>query len=112
MKYSVFVSGPYTNGDTETNVKNATEVANSLIDMGCLPLVPHLWHYIEVNHPKRYETWLNLALSLLKKADIYLRLDGQSSGADVEESYAKELNIPRFYTIEKLKEYIEKNGSV
>jgi hypothetical protein len=103
MKTAVFISGPYSD-KPEANVKEAIKVANKLIDAGFLPLIPHLWHYIEKSNPKEYDVWLNLSLELLQRADCYLRFGGESKGADAEEKLAFELDVPIFHSFEDLLE--------
>lgn len=101
MKTAVFVSGPYSN-NIEENLNNVIEVSNKLIDMGFVPVIPHFYHYIEVKHEKPYDVWLNCALGLLERSDIYFRLPGESPGADKEEAFADELDMVKYYSIDDL----------
>jgi hypothetical protein len=109
--FAVFISGPYTQGSVKDNVNEAIKVANKIIDIGGLPLIPHLFHYIEKHNTRNYDIWLNLALALLDRADCLLRLPGFSPGADYEVAKAMELNIPVFNSLEEL-EAAFKVGSV
>lgn len=94
----VYVSGPYT-GNVCVNVKNAMDVAQELIELGFAPYVPHLSHFMEINHPNHYETWMNIDMEFVRKCDYIIRIEGESSGADREVELAKSLNIPVFYSI-------------
>jgi hypothetical protein len=109
MKFAVFVSGPYS-GDTKANIKKAMDVADKIINLGGLPLVPHLWYYMDKQHGRDYETWFNLALDLLDRADCLYRMPGESPGADKEVQKAQELSIPIFYSLEDLEDAFKFGG--
>jgi len=104
MKTAVFVSGPYTQGNVKENIKKSIVVADKLIEAGFLPLVPHLWYYIEKHNKRDYDTWFNLASALLDRADCLLRMPGESPRADREVEKAVELGMPIFNSIEDLLE--------
>jgi hypothetical protein len=53
-------------------------------------------------HPRPYEDWTKLDLEWVKVCDGLLRLEGESSGADAEIEFAKQLSIPVFYGIDSL----------
>ena len=95
-KPKVYVSAPYTNGDPEENVLRVLQVADKLLEMGYIPIVPHLSHYWHQVSPKPYETWLEIGRALLEGCDVLLRLPGESKGADLEIKYALKLGIPVF----------------
>ena len=96
-KLKVYVSAPYTNGDPEQNVLRVLQVADKLLEMGYIPIVPHLSHYWHQVSPKPYETWLEIGRALLEGCDVLLRLPGESIGADLEIKYALKLGIPVFF---------------
>ena len=96
----VFISGPYTKGGIEDNVKNASYTASYLIDLGYAPYCPHLNHYIELLAPKPYSIWLDVDNAFLATCDAVLRIPGESFGADAEVELAKSLNIPTFIGVE------------
>src|SRR6267142_4253439 len=111
----VYVAGPYTKGDFAINVRNAYEAANRLADLGFAPFVPHATHFWHMLFPRPYEFWLKLDNEFLPCCAAFLRLPGESSGADKEVQLAKTLKIPVFTSIEALAEYFEtpaatKNG--
>lgn len=103
----IFISGPYTLGDVAQNVKKSMDVANHLIELGYAPYCPHLTHFLHMNHFQPYEKWLELDITYLKVCDAILRLPGESAGADKEIELAKFLNIPIFYSIDKLETHFK-----
>jgi hypothetical protein len=107
MKYKIYVAGPYTNGDPALNVSNAFEVANKLADLGFAPYVPHATHFWHMSFPRPYEFWVELHNEFLPMCDALIRLEGESTGADREVEYAKQLGKPVFYNIETLKLHFE-----
>ena len=107
MKVAVFISGPYGTGNKEDNLNNVVEASNKLIDMGFVPVIPHFYHYIEIKHEKPYDVWMECALNLLERSDIYLRLPGESPGADKEEAFADTLDMAKYYSIDELEKDAE-----
>lgn len=94
QKQLVYVSGPYSVGDTLLNVRQAIEAGTLLRKAGYLPLIPHLtalWHLVE---PASYEDWMELDLSLVDHCQMLVRLPGESPGADREVARAREKRIP------------------
>lgn len=99
---SVYIAGPYTNGDQVQNVRNAIIAAESIMSAGMVPFVPHLnmlWHMVS---PHDHTTWLAWDAYWLAKCDAVLRLPGVSLGADREEEQAQTLGIPVFQSVEEL----------
>ncbi len=105
----IYVAGPYTGGDTDSNVEIAMNVGSKLIKRGYTPFVPHLYHYIHLLWPGSYETWMEQGVSWLKKCDAVLRIPGDSPGAEREVAIAKDIGIPVFYTISELVEFYEED---
>lgn len=101
-KLKVYVAGPYTRPDPCANTHRAIHVGQKLWDLGYCPFVPHLTHFWHTMIPNPYETWLAMDLEWLEKCDVMLRLDGESSGADKEEAYAKVRKIPVVRSVEEL----------
>jgi hypothetical protein len=99
----VFISSPYTLGDVALNVKRQIDVADELMNLNFLPFVPLYYHFQHMFHPRDYDQWLKFDLQWVESCDCLLRLDGESKGADIEVSRAKELKIPVFYSIDELK---------
>lgn len=105
----VYIAGPYSKGDVAVNVKVAMEAANELIEAGYYPFCPHLSHFLHINHPKPYETWIELDLAYLEVCDVLIRLEGESSGADGEVVHAYKYGIPVFYSI---REFLESERKI
>jgi hypothetical protein len=74
----------------------------ALLDLGFVPFCPLLSHFLDVTHPRDYQTWLDYDLSWLEVCDVVLRLPGESVGADVEVARAQELGIPVFFGLADL----------
>jgi nucleoside 2-deoxyribosyltransferase len=104
LKY-IYVAGPYTLPNPETNVKRAIELADQLLNDGFIPFVPHLCHLWHEHSPKEYSVWTDFDIQWLYRCDALLRFDGISSGADTEVAEAKKLGIPVFYSLEEVKDY-------
>lgn len=104
----VFISGPYTLGDTAINVKKAMNLCNDLMELGFAPYCPHLTHFLHINNPQPYEKWLELDIEYLKICDALIRISGKSSGADKEEDFAKNNKIPIFYNVSDLIKHFKK----
>lgn len=94
----VYIAGPISVGDLETNVKNATEAARELIKHGFAPLCPQLSCYMAGSTPCAgagfdHATWLEVDLPWVGVADVVLRLPGESVGADREVAEARRLGV-------------------
>jgi len=99
----VFISAPYTNGDTGQNIKRVIDCADKLCELGHIPFVPHLaflWHLIS---PKPAGFWYEYDLVWLDFCDALLRLPGESVGADREVKIARERFIPVYYSVEDIR---------
>lgn len=99
----VYIAGPYTKGDVAVNVKRVMDTADEVIRMGHIPFIPHLTHFWHLVSPKAYEFWLEYDMSFLEHwAEIVLRIEGESNGADGEVKRAIELGIPVYYNLKEL----------
>lgn len=92
----VYVAGPYSQGDVGYNVHNAIVAGNILLQAGHFPYVPHLSHFMHLQKPQSYETWMELDRVWLLQCDALLRLPGFSPGAEKEWLTAIEMGIPCF----------------
>jgi len=108
FKAKIYIAGPYTKGDVAINVREAIRVANEISDKGYAPFVPHFTHFWHMIFPRLYEFWLELDNQFLPHCDALLRLPGESSGADKEVNFAKELNKPVFKSISEMEDYYGK----
>lgn len=98
----IYIASPYTIGDTAINVKRQIDAAEELINLGYAPFAPLLSHFQHMVHPQPHEVWLDIDLTWLLQCDAVLRLDGESKGADIEVSAAKDHGIPVYYSIDDL----------
>ena len=104
-KRIVYVAYPYTYDDPVENTHSAMQIANTLVDLGFVPYIPHMsliWHLV---YPRPVEFWYEQDIYFLKKCDALLRMGGESGGADNEILVAKENKIPVFYSFEELKKW-------
>ena len=93
----VYVAGPYTKPDPVENTHRMIKIADALLNLGVVPVVPHLtlfWHFL---CPRSYEEWLSYDLHLMARCDAVLRVPGASNGADGEVSYALAHDLPVIY---------------
>lgn len=98
----VFISGPYTKPDPIENTHKIIRVADKLVDLGFVPFIPHLsllWHIVS---PHPIDFWYAYDNEILKRCDAMLRIDGESPGADNEETLARDIGIPIYFSIEEL----------
>lgn len=98
----IYIASPYTLGDVAVNVKRQIDVANELIECGYAPFAPLLSHFQHLVHPQDHDTWMDIDLTWLVQCDAVLRLEGESKGADIEVSAAKDHDIPVYYDLTKL----------
>lgn len=98
----IYVAGPYTKGDVAVNVKNAMEAGLDIIKAGHAPYVPHLSHFLHMQEPQPYGTWMAIDLAWIDACDYFLRLPGESEGADQELFHATFRDIPIFTDIKLL----------
>ena len=87
----MYIASAYSKGDNVTNVQMAIDIAERLVKLGYMPIIPHLniaWHLYK-NHG--YKFWLDYDRELLKRCDVLLRLENESSGADNEVEDAKHM---------------------
>ena len=101
----VYIASPYTLGSEGSNVRASLDATDELIKEGFAPYCPLLGHFQQMVHPQDYETWMMLDIEWLSACSALLRLPGLSYGAEQEVEYARNNEIPVFYTIEQLKEY-------
>ena len=110
----IYIAGPYCPTGTtlhdasriaQRNVDKAIEIANSLIEKGHDPFVPHLTHYIHTHYSckRDYGDWWyrhdNTFLEHWAEGLFYIC---SSKGADLELRLAKELNLKIFYSLEEV----------
>lgn len=100
----IYISGPYSNGDVDTNVENAVLALHEVMDAGHVAFCPHLSHYAQMSRWRPYNQWIEADLKLLSKCDALVRLPGDSQGAEIEVEFAGYRGIPVYYGMEAWKE--------
>lgn len=105
---SVYIAGPYTNGNVSENIRTAVEVGEEVANLGLSPFVPHLYHLWDFISPHNYEYWMSLCLGWVPKCQAVYRIFGKSTGADMECKLAETLGIPVVHTIHQLRLLLEK----
>lgn len=115
----VYIASPYTNGDKEENVRFQMKITNDLLNLGFYPFTPLYSHYQDLIYPRIFGDWLKLDFVWLKQCDCVIRFfteyDGvelNSLGADMEETLAREIGIPVFYSIDEMVKYYKENGDI
>ena len=104
MRKKVYISGPYSTGNTTSNIRLAIEAADTLLINGFAPFVPHLNYSWDLVHPHSYPTWLDWCLEWVSACDCLLRIHGESPGADAEVELARLLDIPVYKSMHELLE--------
>lgn len=105
----VFISSPYTLGDTAENVRAQHDAFNALMRLGHIPFAPLLSHYQQLVHPASWQEWIDWDLVWVGQCQVVLRLPGESNGADIECARANELKIPVIRTRAELVEHLIQN---
>ena len=98
----VYISGPYTEGVWEINVREAILAADEIHRNGHTPFIPHamtsLWALVR---PKMKDEWIEIDLQILSRCDALVRLAGTSDGAEIEVEYAHKNDIPVYHGVEE-----------
>lgn len=95
----IYIAGPYTKPDPETNTKTAIAVGDVIARLGHIVFVPHLTHYWELQHHHDYDFWMAQDAAWLRCCDALLRLPGESAGADSEVELAYALGLKVYYSV-------------
>jgi len=94
----VYIASPYTNGDSFMNVRCQIEVADEIVEIGAVPFWPLALAIHNFIFPHDYSYWMRLDFQYINRCDILYRLDGVSSGADLEVRHAlHNTGIPVIY---------------
>ena len=106
MKGLVYIASQYTIGDHFINVQRQIECGNKLMDLSFIPIAPLVNSaFYNMQKERTWAVWMDIDYVLISKCDYLLRLDGESRGADLEVAFAKQHNIPVFYSIDELYEF-------
>lgn len=109
LKPKIYLASPYTKGDVAVNVKRQLDCVDELMNLGFAPFAPLYFHFQHMAHPRPYKDWVDIDLQWVPACDALLRLEGDSLGADGEVDFAKENNIPVFYSIVELCQHFNVN---
>lgn len=101
IKY-VYVAGPYIS-HPHHNTARAISYGNQLVDLGFVPIIPHIMSAVwNIHTPRDEEFWLGYTMDIMLLCDAVLRFPGESSGADRETARAEQMGIPVFNSVEDL----------
>jgi hypothetical protein len=103
----VYIAGPISKGDLQSNIDRGTIAATELLRAGFAPLCPMLTCYMDGVPPSALagvdeEVWYDSDLPWVAVSDCVLRLPGASVGADKETDLAETLGIPVYYDLGRL----------
>ncbi len=119
MRIRVYIAGPITKGDLAGNIQRASDAFEVLSLAGFAPMCPH-WscfsgkvqvspaggtvYAVAGANPNKltHADWLAVDLPWVEVAHAVLRLDGESTGADMEVRHANGCKIPVFYSVAEL----------
>lgn len=97
----VYVAGPYTKPDPIENIHVVSHLAVKMIDDGVVtPVVPHMTMLLHLVAPRPVQYWYDYDLEVMARCDAVLRVPGESTGADAEETAAYAQGLPVFYDLE------------
>lgn len=109
----IYVAGRFSGMDracVERNIEAATQVGLQVAAAGAMPVIPHA----NTQHPEfetlqPYEFWIAGTMALLERCDALITVPGweASKGACGEVKRATELGMPRFGSVEELKQWLE-----
>lgn len=105
MKY-IYLIHPISKGNSFHNVHEACRVADRLMKLGYVVMVPGLSVLQDMIFPNDYETYMTQDFAWLEKMDCAIRLKGESSGGDREEVKCKELGVPVFHGEQAFLDYM------
>ena len=116
----VYIAGPISNGgtaDAETrlaNVRKAIDVFLRLTELGYAPLAPQLTEWIEILIGRRiaHATWMAIDLPWVEACELLFRMEGPSTGADLEVAHARRHGVPVVFSFEELSELMDAGDDV
>jgi hypothetical protein len=103
----VYVAAPY-NSNPIHNTWQSMIYANQLVDLGLIPIVPHISSMLWNLHTPRPEAfWYQYTMELMRLCDAVVRFPGESKGAEAEIREAETMGILVFYNIKDLVTYLD-----
>ena len=113
MRPLVFISGPFSAPDyfaVIENVRRAIRWGVAALDLGGIPVIPHLSMLFELEEERRRTAnfWYDYSLEVLERCDILFLMPGwkRSRGARLERERAEDLKIPIAWDYWSLREHI------
>ncbi len=108
----VYISSAYTKGDQGLNVRFQMDMFKKLVQMTAMPVAPLWLHFQHIAHPMPYEFWMDYDKAVILRCDALVRLNvsypeygyfqAESSGADREVAFAKEIGVPVLFNLQDL----------
>ena len=80
-------------------MRSAIQAGDYVSRFGHIPFIPHLTHFWHLLAPHEIGFWYSQDMAWLELCDAVLRLDGESTGADMEVARAKELGKVIYYSV-------------
>ncbi len=105
MRKKVYIAGPISS-DPIAHTGHGIQVYHAVWDMGGVPYLPHFTVFAGMFRQRTWEEWLDHDREWLLTCDAMFRIPGQSKGADLEEVWAREAQIPVFYSLDRLRSYL------
>lgn len=93
----VYLSGKYSAGNIEENIRTARQAAIKLWNNGYFVICPHLnTAHFEVDCKASYDDYIDGDLRMIEGCDAIVMLSNwtESRGAKIEKDYAETNNIP------------------
>ena len=95
-----YISGPLSTG-TEglmarrlANVGAFIDAHRVLMHHGYAVINPGLTHFVDPGDSFGHDAWIEADLALVAKAEVVVRLPGESVGADIECEFARDRGMP------------------
>ena len=93
----IYCAAPYAQGNLVTNVRYVVSMAEKIVEMEGIPLIPHVNILWDLVAPHMHDWWCNYELYLLSPCDALYRGKGESPGGDREVRIALQLGQPVFH---------------
>jgi len=88
-RVKVYIAGPYSVGGEMSNTRAAMIAGDLVHAMGGHPVIPHLSAFRHLVTPRTWEEWMAIDRNDLATCDVLVRLQGESRGAAMEETWAR-----------------------
>ena len=105
----VYVAGP-TTGRMAGGVRDATLIADLLMDQGHTPFIPHFKYFWAAFSSHSNAEWATWRLRWLRRCDALLRLPGDAPEADQEVALAKRLKKPIYFALDDIPDPAPREG--